>query len=84
MKTGDKVSIIYGNTEEVKLEVVIYGDTNGDGKISSVDLLKTQKVILGLSEFESEVFSKAADYSKDGKITSKDLLACQKKILGLE
>ncbi len=84
MKTGDKVSLVYEGKEERKLEVVVYGDTNGDGKISSVDLLKTQKVILGLSNFESAVYIEAADYSKDGKVTSKDLLACQKKILGLE
>ena len=84
MKTGDKVSLVYEDKEERALEVVVYGDTNGDGKISSVDLLKTQKAILGLGEFESAVYSEAADYSKDGKVTSKDLLACQKKILGLE
>ena len=46
MKTGDKISLIYEGKEERTLEVVIYGDTNGDGKISSVDLLKTQKVIV--------------------------------------
>lgn len=84
MKTGDKVSLVYEGKEERVLEVVVYGDSNGDGKISSVDLLKAQKVILGLSEFESAVYSEAADYSKDGKVNSKDLLACQKKILGLE
>ena len=84
MKTGDKVSLSYEDKEERVLEVVVYGDSNGDGKISSVDLLKTQKAILGLGEFESAVYSEAADYSKDGKVTSKDLLACQKKILGLE
>lgn len=84
MKTGDKVSLFYEDKEERVLEVVVYGDTNGDGKISSVDLLKTQKVILGLGEFENAVYSEAADYSKDGKVNSKDLLACQKKILGLE
>lgn len=84
MKTGDKVSLVYEGKEERKLEVVVYGDSNGDGKISSVDLLKAQKVILGLGEFESAVYSEAADYSKDGKVNSKDLLACQKKILGLE
>ncbi len=84
MKTGDKISLVYEGKEERTLEIVIYGDSNGDGKISSVDLLKTQKAILGLSKFESAAYSEAADYSKDGKVNSKDLLACQKKILGLE
>ena len=84
MKTGDKVSLVYNEQEERVLEVVVYGDTNGDGKLSSVDLLKTQKVILALGEFESPVFAEAGDFSKDGKVNSKDLLACQKKILGLE
>lgn len=83
MKTGDKVSLVYGGTEERVLTVAIYGDSNGDGKISSADLLKTQKAILGLIQFESEVYSEAADYTRDGKVNSRDLLACQKKILGL-
>jgi hypothetical protein len=80
MKTGDKVSLVYNEKEERVLEVVVYGDTNGDGKLSSVDLLKTQKVILDLGKFESAVYAEAGDFSKDGKVNSKDLLACQKKI----
>ena len=83
MKTGDKVSLVYNEKEERVLEVVVYGDSNGDGKISSVDLRKTQKSILGLIKLESDAFKEAADFNKDGKISSIDLRACQKKILGI-
>ncbi len=83
MKTGDKISLVYEEKEERVMTVVIQGDVNGDGKISSADLLKTQKAILGLIKFEGEVYSQAADFTKDGKVNSRDLLACQKKILGL-
>ena len=44
--TGDKVIVTIG--EEVKeYEVVIYGDANGDGKITAVDYAKIKNFIMG-------------------------------------
>lgn len=78
--TGDSITIT-NNGEETTYKTVIYGDVNGDGQITILDLLVIQKAILG-SKTLSDVYAKAADPSKDGSITIKDLLKVQKHILG--
>jgi beta-N-acetylglucosaminidase len=77
--TGDKVTISSNGTSKT-LEVVIYGDTSGDGKISGIDLLNTQKHILGKTKLKG-AYLKAADTNKDGKVSGIDLLNMQKHIL---
>ncbi len=42
ISTGDKV-IIETGVESATFEIVIYGDVNGDGNISAIDLLNIQK-----------------------------------------
>lgn len=77
--TGDK--IIVGNGSDSKeYTAVIYGDTNGDGEINIMDLLRVQKKLLN-SVTLSDAQSKAADNNKDGQITIIDLLRVQKHIL---
>ncbi len=83
IKTGDTVTLFFDGKEETAFKVVIYGDSTGDGKLNSADLLKTQKSILGIITMDDAVYSEAADFTKDGKVNSRDLLACQKTILGL-
>ena len=61
--------------------VILYGDTNGDGKIDALDLLRVQKDILGASKL-SGANKTAADTSRDGNINALDLLQVQKQILG--
>lgn len=62
----------------------LYGDVNGDGKITSVDLLVLQRYILGLENLD-ERSKKAGNTSKNGNNpTSVDLLVIQRHILGLE
>ncbi len=61
--------------------VVLYGDTNGDGKVNSLDLLRVQKHIIKVNQL-SGIYGSAADTSKDGKINSLDLLQVQKQIIG--
>ena len=79
--TGFKVSITNNSKTEV-LEVVIIGDSSGDGVINALDLLQVQKNILGLSTLNG-ANAQAADTSKDGNINALDLLQVQKHILGL-
>lgn len=78
--TGDTITISTGS-EEVTYTAVIYGDTNGDGSISAIDLLNVQKIILDKSNLDG-AFYKAADTNKDGKVSAIDLLNVQKHILG--
>ncbi len=78
--TGDTLVISNGTTTK-SYKVVIYGDNNGDGKTSIVDLLRVQKDILGSSNL-SIYDKKASDTNKDGKVDVVDLLRVQKQILG--
>lgn len=65
-------------------EEILYGDVNGDGKITSIDLLVLQRHILGIEILE-EKYRKAGNTSKNGQDpTSVDLLVIQRHILGIE
>ena len=79
--TGYKVTI--NGTTKSTFIVLIYGDVSGDGKISSLDLLKLQKHILKVSTL-SGAYLKAADANKDGKILVLDLVVIQKDVLSVE
>jgi len=80
--TGHIVRIMAGNTVHASYPIVIYGDTSGDGMVTSADLLRTQKHILGVTKIAGAYLA-AADSGKDGAVTSADLLRTQKQILGL-
>lgn len=79
LATGNTITITNKNTK--KYTVVIYGDNNGDGQIDILDLLRTQKHILGSAK-QNGVYEKATDVNKDGKVDILDLLIIQKHILG--
>lgn len=80
--TGDKITITNNGKTET-LTAIIYGDTNGDGKVSVIDLLKVQKHLLNTAGL-SDGYNKAADVDKDGKASVSDLLKVQKTILGTD
>jgi len=79
LKTGDKVTI-KTNMEEKTFVVVIKGDTNGDGKITTLDLLRIQKHILNYSKLNNENLE-SCDTNYDGNVNTLDLLRIQKHIL---
>lgn len=62
---------------------ILYGDLNGDGRISNADLVWMQKRILGISTL-TETGEKAADINHDGKISNIDLIYLKKHILGIQ
>ncbi len=76
VKTGDLVS--FGGKS---YQAVIYGDSNGDGVVSSLDVVKVRNHILGRSAL-SGAYGKAADCNKDGKINSSDVVKIRNHILG--
>ncbi len=78
--TGCKVTIKNIN-EQKTFQIVIKGDTSGDGVVNALDLLQIQKSILGTYNLNG-AYGKAADPSNDNKINALDLLQVQKNILG--
>lgn len=80
--TGNKLAVYVGGTEVKQYDVVVYGDINGDAKISNVDVVLMQKQILGINAL-SGAYMEAANASKDGGITNKDLVILQKHILNI-
>ena len=80
LATNDSISITV-NSETKIYKVIIYGDTNGDGTIDIIDLLRVQKLILKTMS-ASAPYLRAADTNKDGNVDIIDLLRVQKHILG--
>lgn len=81
--TGNKITVYdAGGTVIKQYEVVVYGDINGDGKISNVDVVLAQKQILGITS-QSGCYLEAANTSRDGGISNKDIVILQKHILGI-
>jgi len=61
----------------VEEEEVLYGDVNGDGKISVRDLLFIKKYIAGVISAD-DIAADLADINADGEIDAKDALALKK------
>lgn len=80
IKTGYKISINNQRSTEV-LEVIIKGDTSGDGVINALDLLQVVKNISGSYSLEG-AYKEAADTSGDGEINALDVLQIVKNISG--
>jgi len=80
MKTGDKISLVYGGKVERTIEIAVCGDSSGDGRISLADLLQIQEYIME-EIYEDTVYFIGADCTMDGKISLADLLECQEIII---
>lgn len=82
--TGSKIRVKENGKILRQYQIIIYGDSNGDGKINSVDLLVLKRHILEI-EFIGPIFKKACNINKNGKNpTSVDLLLIQRHILELQ
>lgn len=82
--TGDAIVIYDKNGKEMaRYTVIIYGDVNGDGEVTSMDLLYVKRHILETKLLE-EPYITAADANRgnDG-ITSIDLLYIKRHILDI-
>ena len=81
---AEENGMIYGGAEtpdvpdipdipETPDEPQVYGDIDGDGKISAKDSLNIQRYVINLKQLD-EAALKAADVNDDGKVTAKDAL----------
>ncbi len=78
--TGNIVKVTNGKTT-TSYTVTIYGDINGDGAISSADLLQLKKQLAGATSL-SGAYLNAADIDKNGGVSSADLLQLKKHLVG--
>ena len=82
--TGSNILVKENGIILRKYTFILYGDSNGDGKINSADLLVLQRHILEIEQI-NDIYKKATNIRKNGKKpTSVDLLLIQRHILGLQ
>ncbi len=82
--TGSKILVKENGAILREYTIIVYGDSNGDGKINSVDLLVLQRHILEMQKLDS-IFMKASNVRKtSSKPSSVDLLLIQRHILGYQ
>ena len=80
--TGDIVKVYQGSKLYYTYPVLIFGDLNGDGAITAVDMLRMRRHFLGLDVLQG-VNSKACDVNRDGSNTPVDQLYFQKYLLNM-
>lgn len=82
--TGNQILIVNKDGKEVKrYTVVIYGDVDGDGSITSLDLLYVKRHIVAVRELSGAYLAAAdADRLLDG-ITVLDMLHIKRHLLGI-
>ncbi len=64
------------------VEHTIYGDANGDGRVTISDVLLTRKYLAGIIG-EDSIDQSAADVNGDGRITISDVLFIRKYLAGI-
>ncbi len=78
---GSVMSILEDGELRGTYTVIIYGDTNGDGKISVADYVKVRQELLR-GNMISGTFVYAADVNGDGKISVADYVKIRQHLLG--
>ena len=81
LATGDKIIVTSANKTDA-YQVVIYGDSNGDGKISSLDYVKVKNYIMG-SKSITGPYKEASDANRDGTIDARDYVKIKNSIMGI-
>lgn len=79
--TGAKITLTINGEVKDFVTVIVLGDLNGDGVVSSVDYLRIKQNFNGNLTL-SQTEEKAADIDSDGRITSTDYLKVKKHMAG--
>ena len=82
LATNDIVKIKVGETEYT-FRVIIYGDVNGDSKISPADYVNIKNYIMNSSGLNGS-YKEAADVNRDSKISPADYVNIKNYIMGSE
>lgn len=84
--TGTKVEIIEKATNKVlqEYECIIYGDVNGDGKISAMDYTLIENHIMEIEFIQNAKQKLAADVYSDNKISAMDYTYIENHIMEIE
>ena len=80
VSTGQKITVTNNSTSTYN--IVIYGDTNGDGKVSAIDYSKVKLHILNTTKLTG-AYNAAADTNKDGKVSAIDYSKIKSHILNI-
>ena len=80
--SGDKIKI-KTESEEKEYTIILYGDVNSDGKISSADYIMIKNHIMEVSKL-NELEKIYADANKDGKVNSADYIAIKNHIMEIK
>lgn len=78
--TGMVVKVLDGSSTVYEYAVVIYGDVDGDGNVTALDMAAIKKHILGKSKLTGTAFT-AADIDGDSKVNTLDMAAIKRHIL---
>ena len=80
--TGNKLGIYVDGVLKSSIDVVIYGDVNGDGKITMSDLLSINRHVIKTIPLKG-IYLEAGDVNKKGDgATMSDLLAINRHVIG--
>ena len=79
IKTGYNITI-KADGETKTMATVLYGDTNGDGKITSSDYINVKNIIMSRTSL-SGAYLKAADADKNGSVGSSDYIKIKNYIM---
>lgn len=80
LATGQSLTITSGGTSTT-YQIVVYGDTNGDGKILANDYVFIRNYIMGTNTLNG-AYKEAADVNRDGKVLANDYVLIRNHIMG--
>ena len=81
IRTGSKV-VIELSTETKEYTIVVYGDINGDGKITMSDLVKSANYLVDETIISEDCYKEAIDVTKDGNVRMSDIIKLSNILIG--